>query len=115
LPPTLQTPTEAAARRALEELEASYAEQRRQLEEQLEDAKVHTQPIWNGPLYGTSVELENAVAAVLKVAGLTVVKLDELLGDTTSADLLVSWWNTLADLRRRFRRRARSDERPGDA
>jgi hypothetical protein len=39
---------------------------------------------------GTGSELVDAVATVLKAAGLTVTDLDELLGDTSSADLLVS-------------------------
>lgn len=42
-------------------------------------------------LYGTGADLENVVAAVLEAAGLNVVKVDELLADTSSADLLVSF------------------------
>ena len=41
-------------------------------------------------IYGTGSELVDAVATVLTAAGLTVSDLDELLGDTSSADLLVS-------------------------
>lgn len=90
LDPELQTPGEIAARRALEELNATFAEQHRDLESQLEQATAKADPVRNGLLYGTGTDLENAVAAVLEAAGLNVVKVDELLGDTTSADLLVS-------------------------
>ncbi len=96
LDPQLQTPAEIAARRALEELKATFAEQQRDLENQLEQATANAEPIRNGLLYGTGTDLENAVAAVLEAAGLNVVKVDELLGDTTSADLVV----TLAGKRR---------------
>jgi len=91
LDPALQTPAEAAAHRALEDLEASYAEQRCRLDDRLEAAKAQAEPIRHGLLYGTSTELENTVAAVLDAAGFTVVNVDELLSDTTSADLLVSF------------------------
>jgi len=86
----LQTPGEIAAKQALEELNATYAERQRELESQVQQATAMAEPIRNGLLYGTSAELENAVAAVLEAAGTTVVKVDELLGDTSSADLLVS-------------------------
>ncbi len=86
----LQSPAEVAARQALEELEASFAQQRRELEGQLEEARAHAEPIRNGLLYGTGAELENTVATVLEAVGLDVVKIDELLGETSSADLLVS-------------------------
>jgi hypothetical protein len=96
LDPQLQSPDEIAARRALEELKATFAEQQRDLENQLEQATANAEPIRNGLLYGTGTDLENAIAAVLEAAGLNVVKVDELLGDTTSADLVV----TLAGKRR---------------
>jgi hypothetical protein len=90
LDPRLQSPAESAARRALDEFEASVAEQHRELEARLEEAKAQAEPIRNGLLYGTGLDLENAVAAVLEAAGLAVVGVDELLGETSSADLLVS-------------------------
>ena len=90
LDPALQTAAEIVGRRALEELEISYAERRRELEGQLEQAKAEAEPIRNGLLYGTGGELVHAVAAVLGATGLTVVNVDELLDDTSSADLLVS-------------------------
>lgn len=86
----LQSPAEVAARQALEELETSFTQQRRELEVRLEEARAHMEPIRNGLLYGTGAELENTVATVLEAAGLDVVKIDELLGETSSADLLVS-------------------------
>ncbi|HTC60171.1 MAG TPA: hypothetical protein VK691_08630 [Solirubrobacteraceae bacterium] len=90
LDPQLQTPDEIAARQSLEELKAAFAEQQRELESQLRQAGAKAEPIRSGLLYGTSTELEIAVAAVLEAAGTNVVKVDELLGATASADLLVS-------------------------
>lgn len=90
LDPALQTPAQASARSALAELEISYADQRRGLGEQLDARKAQAEPIRNGLLYGTSADLVDAVAAVLRAAGLTAVDLDDLFGDTVSADLLVS-------------------------
>jgi hypothetical protein len=48
------------------------------------------EPIRYGLLYGPCDELVAAVAKVLTAARLTTVDLDEALGDTKSADLLVS-------------------------
>lgn len=87
----LQSPAELAARQALEQLETSFAQQRRELEDHLAEATAHAEPIRNGLLYGTGAELEDTVATVLEAAGLKVVKIDELLGETSSADLLVSY------------------------
>jgi len=42
-------------------------------------------------LYGTGAELERAVGTTLRDAGFAVTELDEHLGDTSSADLLVSY------------------------
>lgn len=89
--PALQTWAETAARRALDDLDATYAQERRLLEAQLEEARAEAEPMRNGLLYGAGAELEHAVATVLEAAGLVVVSLDELLGDTTSADLLASY------------------------
>jgi hypothetical protein len=89
--PALQTQAETAARRALDDLDATYSQERRLLDARLEEARAEAEPMRNGLLYGTGAELEQAVATVLKAAGLLAVSLDELLGDTTSADLLVSY------------------------
>lgn len=88
--PALQTRAEVAARRALNDLDASYAQERGRLEAQLEEARAEAELMRNGLLYGTGAELEHAVATVLEAAGFAVVSLDEFLGDTTSADLLAS-------------------------
>lgn len=44
-------------------------------------------------MYGTGAELVTAVASVLAAAGFATAHLDELLGDTKSADLLVTYEN----------------------
>ncbi|MGH3633243.1 MAG: hypothetical protein ACRDTS_03920 [Mycobacterium sp.] len=88
--PDLQTKDEATARQALVELEGSYATEKAQLEDQLRRASAAADPVRYGLLYGTGTELVVAVALVLKDAGFITVNLDELLGDTTSADLLVT-------------------------
>ena len=89
--PALQTPAEATARHALDDLDAGYAQERGRLEAQLEVARAEAEPTRNGLLYGTGAELEQAVAMVLEAAGFAVVGLDELLGDTASANLLASY------------------------
>jgi hypothetical protein len=91
LDPALQTPTEAAARRALDDLDTSHAQERRRLESELQQASAVADPVRYGLLYGTGAELVKAVASVLEAAGFATVDLDELLGDTTSADLLVTY------------------------
>lgn len=90
LDPALQTPAEARAHGALAELEITYVKRRRELEERLAEARAEAEPMRNGLLYGTGSELQNAVASVLAAAGTEVVGVDELLGETSSADLLVS-------------------------
>jgi len=90
LHPSLQTPAEEQARRELAELDANYARDRERLEIELRHAVEATEPVRHGLMYGTGSELVDAVATVLKAAGLTVTDLDELLDDTSSADLLVS-------------------------
>jgi hypothetical protein len=72
------------------ELEAGYAEERLRLEADLRRAEAVAEPVRYGLLYGSGAELVAAVAAVLTAAGLTTVDLDEALGDTKSADLLIS-------------------------
>jgi hypothetical protein len=91
LDPTLHTQAEVSARRALDELDAEYAAERRRLKDELEQASTTAEPMRDGLLYGTGAELENAVASVLSAAGFETIVLDDLLGDTTSADLLVTY------------------------
>jgi len=88
--PDLQTAPELTARQALTELEARYAEDKLRLEADLHAAVTAAEPVRYGLLYGSGAELVDAVAAVLTAAGLTTVDLDKALGDTSSADLLVS-------------------------
>jgi hypothetical protein len=88
--PDLQTTGEQAARQALEDLGARYAEERLPLEQALREAKTRAEPVRYGLLYGSGDELVHAVAQVLADAGLHTVDLDEELGGTRSADLLVS-------------------------
>jgi len=88
--PDLQTEDERAARQALTELEARYTEEKLHLEADLHRAQSAADPVRYGLLYGTGSELVAAVRTVLTAAGLTTIDLDEALGDTKSADLLVS-------------------------
>jgi hypothetical protein len=87
--PDLQTAEEQAARQALEELDTRYAEEKLPLEQALREAEGRAEPVRYGLLYGTGAELVRAVAQVLTAAGLRTIDLDEALGDTKSADLLV--------------------------
>ena len=71
-------------------MEARYAEERLRLEADLRRAEAAAEQIRYGLLYGSGAELVAAVANVFASAGLTTVDLDEAIGDTKSADLLVS-------------------------
>jgi hypothetical protein len=86
----LQTERESRARRGLVELEDEIAQRKTDLEEELRRAEEIATPVRNGLLYGTGDELAAAVAGVLTEAGLTVVDLDQELGATESADLMVT-------------------------
>ncbi|MFE5964187.1 hypothetical protein [Streptomyces sp. NPDC056463] len=88
--PDLQSVGEQTARQTLDNLEAQYADEKRQLERTLREAKEKAEPVRYGLLYGSGSELVNAVAQVLADAGMHTVDLDEQLGGTKSADLLVS-------------------------
>ena len=89
LDPDLQTADEFAARQALEEVEARYAGEKLRLEQALREAKERAEPVRYGLLYGTGAELVRAVAQVLTAGGLCTIDLDDELGGTRSADLLV--------------------------
>lgn len=86
--PALETAAETEARTALADLDQRYAADKARLEGELQQAREIAEPMRNALLYGTGTELENAVADVLRAAGLTVTELDTALGDTVSADLL---------------------------
>lgn len=88
--PALQTSDELAAQQALAELESNYTQEKQRLEAALAHAKTAAEPIRYGLLYGTDEELVIAVSAVLTAAGLSTLDLDNEIGGTKSADLLVS-------------------------
>ncbi len=88
--PGLQTAAERAARQALVDLEARYSAEKLSLEQDLRGAQTRAEPVREGLLYGTGSDLVHAVAEVLTAAGLRAVDLDEELGGTGSADLLIS-------------------------
>lgn len=88
--PDLQTTEEFAIAQALTELETRYAQEKERLTDDLRRAAAAADPIRQGLLFGSGTELVDAVAAVFTDAELTVVDLDTDLGDTASADLLVS-------------------------
>jgi hypothetical protein len=69
--PDLQTAAELAARQAVTELEARYAEEKLRLEADLRRAEAVAEPVRYGLLYGSGAELVAAVAEVLTAAGLT--------------------------------------------
>ncbi|MFJ8793679.1 hypothetical protein [Streptomyces sp. NPDC102462] len=87
--PDLQTVGEQSARDALEDLKARYAVEKQRLEDELRQAKETAEPVRYGLLYGSGTDLVHAVARVLTAAGMHTVDLDEELGGTKSADLLV--------------------------
>jgi hypothetical protein len=87
--PELRTATETEALAGLDALQQDYERHRARLQHDLDAARSVADPVRDGLLYGTSKVLERAVAGVLTDAGITVSDLDALLGDTSSADLLV--------------------------
>jgi len=93
--PDLQTADELAARQGLADLEARYAEEKLHLERALHEAQTRAEPVRYGLLYGTGAQLVQAVAQVLTDAGLRTLDLDQELGGTKSADLLVTAGGTL--------------------
>jgi hypothetical protein len=87
----LQTQAEVTVRRALSDLEARYVEEKTRLEGEQRQASAAADPVRYGLLYGTGAELVEAIGLVLAEAGFTTVNLDDLLGSSTSADLLVTY------------------------
>jgi hypothetical protein len=88
--PDLQTADELAARQGLADLEAHYAEEKLHFERALHEAQTRAEPVRYGLLYATGAQLVQAVAQVLTDAGLRTLDLDQELGGTKSADLLVT-------------------------
>jgi hypothetical protein len=86
----LQTPAESTARQALADMEIRHAEERTRLEAELARAAEEAGKVRYGLLYGTGSELVEAIDTVLTTAGFTTINLDDYLGGTRSADLLVT-------------------------
>lgn len=89
--PALQTEAEKSALAARVELDEQYRLQSEQLDQRLREARAAADEVRFNLLYGRATPLENAVAAVLADAGMTVTSLDDDLKNTASADLLVSY------------------------
>jgi hypothetical protein len=86
----LQTPAESMARQALADMEIRHAEERTRLEAELARAEEEAEKVRYGLIYGTGSDLVEAIDTVLTAAGFTTVNLDDDLGGTRSADLLVA-------------------------
>lgn len=89
--PELQTPAEADARGQLAQLESDYEAQRTRLETELTEAQRRADDVRDPLLFGSGTPLVTAVARVLADAGIEVQDVDEMLGDTSNADLLVDY------------------------
>jgi hypothetical protein len=85
----LRTPAEIAALSALDAFETEADRARARLEAALRDATDASDVVRHDLLYGTGDVLKNAVAVVLRHAGLHVEDLDLTLGSGRSSDLLV--------------------------
>lgn len=85
----LQTTEEIAIRDSLKKLDDHYAAEKQRLEGELETVKHKTDPIRSGLLYSTGDELVQAIVEVMTAAGLHTRDLDQELGASKSADLLV--------------------------
>ena len=89
--PALQTEAEVATRTALSELGSEFERCRTVLRAKLADVRASADAVRDPLLYGSGSELVTAVECLLRDAELQVISLDELFGDTVSADLLVTW------------------------
>lgn len=88
--PDLQSQDELTARQDLAELKERYANEKARLERLLLTARKQAEPLRHGLLYEAGPPLVAAVRTVFAAAGLHVLDLDQELGATKSADLLVS-------------------------
>jgi hypothetical protein len=86
----LLTPAERDAHQALADMENRHAEERQRLQADLDRARQSADPVRDGLFYGKGNDLVRAVETVLHTAGFDVVDLDNELGRTVSADLLVT-------------------------
>jgi len=91
LPDALLTTTELQLRRHISELQVNYEAERARLDGELEAERARATDIRDPLLYGTGQDLVDAVASVLRLAGIDVVDLDKSLGDTINADLRCSF------------------------
>ncbi|MEH3075831.1 MAG: hypothetical protein PGN11_04015 [Quadrisphaera sp.] len=87
--PDLLSRREVRAAEGLRDMEARHAEERREYEEELAAAKESADGMRHGLLYESGTPLAKAVQEVLRAADLHVIDLDDELGATRSADLLV--------------------------
>lgn len=90
VPSYLMTADEERAATSLAEFEAETASRRIELERDVATARAAADTMRHDLLYGRGDVLVTAVVAVLRNAGIHVVKLDDALGGTKSADLLCS-------------------------
>lgn len=86
--PDLMTSREQRVRAKLDDLESGYLTRKADLSAELEVAVAHASPVRTSLLYGTGQQLVDGVRTVLERAGVEVVDLDVLLGDSKNADLL---------------------------
>ena len=86
----LQSRAELTARQDLADLEGRYADEKARLERCLLTAREQAEPLRHGLLYEAGAPLVAAVRTVFAAAGLHVLDLDQELGATRSADLLVN-------------------------
>lgn len=85
------TSQETRLRADLADRTRRFEEQTAALQQRLTDEHARADPVRHALLFGTGSQLEEAVAQVLRDAGLQVQPVDELLRQTASADLLVAW------------------------
>lgn len=89
--PAWMTNREQQARAALAQLDAEYRASKARLVEELETVEAAASSVRDGLLYGSGQRLADTARIVLKAADITVLDIDELLGDTKNADLLCSF------------------------
>jgi hypothetical protein len=89
--PELQTMAERTGRVQLEQLDSDYQERRAALLAELEVATRLADDVRDPLLYGSGTPLVDAVAHVLADAKIAVQDLDELLGETSNADLIAEY------------------------
>jgi hypothetical protein len=88
--PVLMTIAEVDAQQALADMEVRHAQERAELQAQLQYARDNAETVREALLHGTGSGLVNAVRAVLTSAGFHTVDLDHELGGSKSADLLAT-------------------------